>query len=429
MSGARAVLRRRPLRQPASLLRTRPASADRVIRAEPLACRGLPPIPRPFPRLQDIRPGSARLCLRVEGFCRHTLGLAPGAGVLLALSGGADSTALAVVLRLLAPRLDLRLSALSVDHGLRPESAEDAAFVASLCDALDIPCTVVRLPVADRARHWHCGLEDAGRRTRYAALEQARQKAGADWIALGHQAADLSEDILLRLVRGAAWPALGGMAARSDSRRLLRPLLFLLPDALRVLLRDLGLGWREDASNASLAFRRNRLRRTVLPALRGENPALDAGLCSLHRLAGLDEQYWRETLDAALAAQPWRMTRTRGGWELLLPRALLRALPAAARLRLYARACHALVRQTGAGAPAQLRSVTLLALDDALCAGRGNTRFQLPGRLEALVRGGCVRFALPAEGTRAGQASPLQAEPEAEHSSSAARVMPSASSP
>lgn len=113
------------------------------------------------PTLQNIPPTAARLCLEVERFCLTRLGLAKGSRLLLALSGGADSTALAVVLHLLAPRLRLSLHALSVDHGLRDESAQDAVFTLQVCNILNIPCTVRQADVRKLAENSGTGIEDA----------------------------------------------------------------------------------------------------------------------------------------------------------------------------------------------------------------------------------------------------------------------------
>ena len=376
------------------------------------------------PTLQNLSPAAARLCLEVERFCLTRLGLARGARLLLALSGGADSTALALILRLLAPRMGLTLHALSIDHGLRQESVEDTEFTLQLCRNLHIPCAVRQADVRGMTESSGIGIEDAARRLRYALLEQERTAVGADFIALGHHAGDVSEDVLLRLTRGTGWPALGGMTARDSERRLLRPLLATDPQALRQFLGQCGIGWREDASNQSRHFKRNRLRLDVLPLLRDENPSLDRTLHDLWQMARLDEDYWNTTLDAALAAHPWvengggngRLAdmADSGGTSLTLPAPLLAGLHPAARLRLYVRAVRWLCRPaengggtasegTGCGGSngnaestvqlhGQARARTLLALDDALARGRGNTRFQLPGGLEAYLKGGSIVF-------------------------------------
>ena len=356
-----------------------------------------------LPTLQKLPAVTARLCLEVERFCCQRLGLAQGSRLLLALSGGADSTALALVLHMLAPRMGLTLHALSVDHGLRAESAQDAEFVLQLCKKLGIGCTVRQADVRGLSASGKIGIEDAARKLRYALLEHERVTVGADFIALGHHAADVSEDVLLRLTRGTGWPALGGMAARDDERRLLRPLLATDAQALRGLLAECGIGWCEDASNQSRQYKRNRLRLDVLPLLRQENPSLDRTVHDLWQMARLDEDYWNKALDAALAENPWLELPAAGGDgpSLTLPAKLLSGLHPAARLRLYVRAVRCLCRAAagdigeddGAGQlHGQARARTLLALDEALASGRGNTRFQLPGGLEAYLKGGSVVF-------------------------------------
>lgn len=366
-------------------------------------------------RLQDLPRASALLCLEVERFCLHHLALPRGSSLVLALSGGADSTALALILSLLAPRLDLQLRGLSINHGLRPEAADDTAHAQKTCRNLGMPCAVRTAAVQDFAARCRLGEEEAGRALRYALLDEERQASGAHFIALGHHREDLSEDILLRLVRGTGWPALGGMPARDDKRRLLRPLLHCCPAALKDLLRHCGLDWCEDASNQSTAYRRNRLRLLALPLLRAENPALDRSLGHLWQFANIDRTYWQETLNAALRDNPWHMEEAaydaqaglngQARTALTLPRALLRSLPAAARLRLYMRAVQHLCSTPDAedddlpecmaqqaATTGQAKAATLLALDQALEQGRGNTLFQLPGGIEAHLKGGSVRF-------------------------------------
>lgn len=368
-----------------------------------------------LPTLQHLSPPLARFFLGIERLSCRELGLVKGTRLLLALSGGADSTALAMVFFLLASRLALNLSALCVDHSLRPDSGEDACHVQDFCKSLDIPCSVQRIDVAAYAAKYRMGLEEAGRHSRYALLEKERMHLNADWILLGHHAGDLSEDIMLRLIRGTGWPGLAGMTYKDSARRLFRPFLFTEPQVLREFLRKLGVPWREDASNSSLDFRRNRLRHKVLPLLLNENPALNRCMGTLQRLGRLDDAYWEEMLDKALKDEPWQEARENDATTILLPKALLRSLHPAARLRLYVRAFRELGPQNARKIHGQPRASTLLALDEALCEGRGNTRFQLPGGIEAKVRKGCIQF------ERMNQPS--------FSNESAAAVIPSASSP
>ncbi|MDR3357510.1 MAG: tRNA lysidine(34) synthetase TilS [Desulfovibrio sp.] len=339
------------------------------------------------PDIHSLSPASAKLCLSVERFLL-SLGLGRGDRLLAAVSGGADSMALILVLRILAPRLDLHVSALTVDHGILPEASAVAATAVRRCAALGVGCALKKADVPGLAGRERLGLEEAGRKLRYRILEEERAAQKADYIALGHHQADLAEDVLMRLTRGAGWPALGGMRARDARRRLLRPLLCVKPQSLRMLLRECRIDWFEDPGNSDLRFKRNRMRHIVLPALRKENPSLDRAVARLWRLARTDRDYWENLLDALLNKVQWKADAR----EVTLPGGLLHGLHAAVRLRLYHRALSFLAGREGNKRGIQGRSDTLLALDSALAEGRGNTRFQLPGGLEARLDKGAVVF-------------------------------------
>ncbi|WP_300832486.1 ATP-binding protein, partial [uncultured Bilophila sp.] len=133
--------------------------------------------------------------------------------------------------------------------------------------------------------------------------------------------------MLLRLIRGTGWPALGGMKAADPARHLVRPLLATPRADVEVFLRTLGVPWVEDASNRSDAFRRNRLRHHVLPLLRAENPSFGRSVRTLWELAREDERYW----DGVLAPVFERLEERDG--TLFLPRAAFVSLSRAARLR------------------------------------------------------------------------------------------------
>lgn len=331
-----------------------------------------PPPQHPLPRtLRDLAPGAARLCLRVRPLL-VAQGLQPGEEVITAFSGGVDSTALALVMRCLGfvPVLA------HLDHGLRPESAADAAHVRNVAQRMGVPWVCERCDVAALAAEARTGIEDAGRRARYAFLEDVRLGRDAGWIATGHHLDDLGEDLLLRLIRGAGWPALAGMEAVNAQRRLLRPLLLHRKVELERFVRAAGANWRDDASNALPLFRRNRVRHRILPLLEAENPAFSDAVRRLWTLARHDDDYWQAVLAGPLAeVRPLEE-------GLFLPRSALRDLLPAARLRL----CLAVVRRLGRG---QAAAEGLLKLDAALGpegTGGSGRRFQLPGGVEIRVR-------------------------------------------
>lgn len=344
------------------------------------------PVPPPLastaqgaPRLQDLPPRAAHFCLGVERFVRGELGLdLGGRTVLVAFSGGLDSTALLAALAVLAPRLGCAVAAAHLDHGLRPASAAEAAAAARACARLGLPCEVGRRDVGALAAARGLGLEEAARETRYAFLAEAMARREATVLAVGHVLEDLAEDVLMRLVRGAGWPQLGGMRAWDAERRLLRPLLLTPRARARALVAALGLPWTEDPSNADPHFLRNRVRHGVLPQLLEENPNFLRQVATQWRLARLDaEQFAAET--AALLARAEAVPGAPGA--LLLPGALLAPLAPAQRLRLFKAALEAL-------GPGQPLAEGLFRLERAWASGRGGGVVQFPGPKAARIQSG-----------------------------------------
>lgn len=328
--------------------------------ASPLPLAGLP------------RP-QARLCLAVSRFLTGECGHDPaGATWIAGVSGGPDSLVLLTILSILAPRLGARLEAAHLDHGLRPTSADEARAVAAHCRARAIPCHLGRADVAGLARREKTGIEDAGRMARYAFFEDVRAGRPGAWTVLGHQLDDLAEDQLLRLVRGAGWPALGGMAALDGRRRLLRPLLVTPRRDIEAFAAALGLPVCLDPSNVDPAFRRNRLRRDVLPRLVAENPRYLEAAARLWRPARADAAL----LDTLLPAPDD---------PAVLPMALLRGLSPALRPRLYRRAL-------GALGPGQALADSLLALDAAVSRRATGKAFRFPGGKTARLTRRAVVF-------------------------------------
>ncbi len=188
-----------------------------------------------------------------------------GKRVLIALSGGADSVALAAMLAHAREEYGLTLFAAHVDHAIRPESAGDATFCEALCQRLDIPLRVVRVDVPAEAERSGEGLESAARRLRYKALRCMKAEVRADGIALAHHMDDQAETVLMHLARGAGPEGIGGMRAISGD--LYRPLLGLRKAQLVEYLQGHGLSWREDATNFVPDTPRNALRLHGIPEL------------------------------------------------------------------------------------------------------------------------------------------------------------------
>ena len=187
--------------------------------------------------------------------------------MLVALSGGPDSLALAAATAFEGPRAGLRAGAIIVDHGLQPGSAQVAERAATQARDLGLePVVVRRVDVGSSG-----GPEAAARDARYAALEAVRVETGAAAILLGHTLDDQAETVLLGLARGSGATSLQGMAAAAGPGGAhLRPLLGIRRATTVAACADQGLEAWTDPQNADIAFSRVRVRERVLPILESE---------------------------------------------------------------------------------------------------------------------------------------------------------------
>lgn len=200
--------------------------------------------------------------------------------VVVACSGGGDSTALLSLLVALRGSLGIELSMAHADHQLRAEAHDDGHFVRDLARHFDLDLAEARLDVVAHADKHHLGLETAARELRWAWLRREAVSNNADLIATGHTLDDHTETVFLRLARGGGIGSLTPLPARQAHRW--SPLIEVHREELRGYLRAEGLPWREDASNAEGFTARNRWR-SLLPALREEAPALDQHLWETHQ--------------------------------------------------------------------------------------------------------------------------------------------------
>ena len=197
----------------------------------------------------------------------------------LAVSGGADSTALLAALADLRETMGFDAVVLHVDHGLRPDSHDDARFVEALAARFGLPCRTLRARIRRRPRE---SLEMAARRTRLAFFARMTRELGLDAIATGHHADDVAETFIMRMARGAGPEGLAGLKPVShvDGITFIRPLLGLRDSDLRAYLRRRGLTWREDSTNADTSILRNKVRHVILPFLREHlDPHITEHLC------------------------------------------------------------------------------------------------------------------------------------------------------
>jgi tRNA(Ile)-lysidine synthase len=319
---------------------------------------------------------------RVEiAFRRVAPGLLPeDAGIVVAVSGGADSVALLHLVHRLARTRNLRLAVAHLDHGLRRGSVADRRFVERLSAGLSVECIADRRDI-EKCRRKGESVEEAARRVRRSFLREAARKVGAGLIATGHTLDDQAETVLMRLVRGSGPSALAGMAP-SGPGPFVRPLLHLERADLRGWLERRGLDYREDPSNRNLRFDRNRVRRLVLPFL-SETLNPKAARHLVEAAGRLRED--AELLDVLAARAFERIRRDSSGRGVeIAARDLERQPPPLAR-----RIVRLALEEAGVD-PRRIISRHIEAVL-RLPGGEGRKRVELPGKREAwMLRGHVV---------------------------------------
>jgi tRNA(Ile)-lysidine synthase len=219
----------------------------------------------------------------------------PGSRVLVGVSGGSDSVALALVLRDLSEHGGFSVVALAhVNHQLRAEANRDEEFCRQLAKALNIPIKVETVDVRAYAVSQRLSIEDAARRLRYECLRRCAVELSADRVAVGHTRDDQAETFLLKLIRGAGMTGLGGIYPQRGE--VVRPLLDISRSELRGYLTAIGHTWVEDDTNADVTNPRNRIRHRVLPELNLVAGADTSG--AIARAAGLarEDSQWLDEL-------------------------------------------------------------------------------------------------------------------------------------
>ncbi len=310
----------------------------------------------------------------------------PCARVGVAVSGGADSVCLLDVLRELRGHWNLRLTVLHLNHLLRgAESDQDETFVRTLAERWGLPVIVERADVAHAAELEGENLEQAARTARRQFFRSKIEGGQLDGVAVGHTRTDQAETVLFRLLRGSYTTGLAGI--RPVTREgIVRPLLDVTRSQVEQYLKDRGIEWREDSSNRSLQFARNRIRHELMPMLVSEwNPALPEILAAHATLAQEDEEYWCAEVDARA---PELLKRGETGAVVTDVRSLSK-LPIALARRVLRRAFE-VVR-------GDLRRIDFSHVEEVLRlvqGGEGHARVQAPG-VDVMRSFDWVRFAPP----------------------------------
>jgi tRNA(Ile)-lysidine synthase len=341
--------------------------------------------------------------------------------VCVAVSGGADSTALLLGLveaNAEKQPLGVALSAAHVHHGLRGVEADgDEAFVRKLCERLGVPLKVFRVDTASRQVAESEGLEEAARELRYEALRGLMLSGAVDVVVTAHTLDDQAETIMMKMLRGAWTEGLGGISPevsyadngtllssagkKSGGGRVVRPLLgvrrgeveacLVERGAVEAFVPPRGQGGREDDSNRDVAMTRNRVRHELMPKLREFNPGVDVLLARTAEIAREEEAFWQGEVarvlpQVLLPGKPVRgggrsVSTAVGNASYAVEIARLAALPAALRRRVVRAAVRALYTQ-GEAASGLSSEETAKVLALAGFGGYARVKGKIGSRLE-----------------------------------------------
>ena len=331
------------------------------------------------------------------GACMEEHAMIPeGAHVMAAVSGGADSVCLLILLERWRRKKPFELEAIHVEHGIRgAESLEDARFVQELCGSLGVPLTIRHVNAPETARREKLSLEEAARACRYRAFEEAAQKHDSR-VALAHHREDQAETVLFNLARGAGLAGMSGM--RPVRGRYIRPLLTVGRGEIEAFLIQEGAAWREDATNTDLAFSRNVIRHRILPVLTASVNSRSIGhLCEAAQrasdaaeyLEAEAEAFCREYMHAGAGAEG----SYAGAMAVTLP---VRPLRRKARILREYILRRAVACARGGRGLKDVGAVHISDLDGLLFKPRGK-HLDLPGRLKADRAGDTLVLQVTAE--------------------------------
>ena len=243
-----------------------------------------------------------RRSLEAASHCLNT-----GDKVLIGLSGGPDSVALARILAAAAPGLGISLGLAHVNHGCRGADARaDEAFSRELARGLQLECHTLRLDVPQLAKRRGLSLEEAGRNARYGYFDTLVREKGYTHVATGHHRDDHVEQILMNLIRGSGPSGLTGIPMVRNGLCAV-PVLRLLLGSTKAEILDflgaLGQAHCRDATNSDTQYRRNAVRHDLIPFIETHfNPRITDALDRLSQILSLEEDFMVRESEAALAA-------------------------------------------------------------------------------------------------------------------------------
>lgn len=253
-----------------------------------------------------------------------------GNRVVVALSGGPDSTALLAVLGRLARKMDLTLIVAHFNHGLRGrESDADEKFSRDLAKQMGLPFCPGKM--GDIKNKKGVSPEDFYRRQRYDFLEKVAKDYRAQKIALGHNLQDQAETVLLNLLRGSGLEGLKGFLPKRDGK-IIRPLMEISRTEIISFLNKSEIAYRQDSSNENVIYLRNKIRRELLPYLKEKyNPRIEENLAQMAQILRVEDEFIQTQVAKALRSPSVQLTPRR----IALKIEFLHTLSPAVRWRLF----------------------------------------------------------------------------------------------
>ncbi len=296
-----------------------------------------------------------------------------GDRVLVGLSGGPDSVCLLTLLNRLKPQYDITLFAAYIDHGLRPhETPDEIDFCRELCASQGVPFTHRRIDVTALARKQRLNKHEAARELRYKAFEEIAQDVHAHKTALGHNADDQTETILMRLFRGTGPSGLSGIPP--VRRNLIRPLIEIERRDIERFLEKEGIGFVVDSSNRRTDYFRNKIRHLILPTIKGINKEVVKTMTRTADIFREEERYF----DIQVTKTLMRLISRKSDTSIEL---FLRPLETMDRV-LLRRVLRRAIDETRS-----LRGIEFIHIEeilDLISYGNSGDRIYLPGQMRAI---------------------------------------------
>ncbi len=297
---------------------------------------------------------------------KHAM-LSGGETVLIGLSGGPDSVCLLHVLHLLKDEFNLKLHALYVDHGLRPdETPDEIAFCKKFCEQMSIPFMTKSIDVKTYSREHNLNKQDAARELRFRIFDEVLLHIRADRIALGHTADDQTETFFMRFFRGSGPKGLSGIPP--IRRKIIRPLIETERSEIENFLDEERIGYIIDSSNLKEDYLRNRIRLFFIPEVKKINPHIVQTVLRTTDILREEERYFDITVTKTLMKLISRKTDQR--IELFL--APLEAMEKVILRRILRRAIHETKGLRG------MEFIHIEEIIDLIKRGRHGDRLSLP---------------------------------------------------